>query len=147
MTYCVDSDLEKFRPSIMELGVGDWTQERSEAKRIIDRALDVGWYREEAEHMGVDWRDYPFASGYLLNSNDQLKTLACYKTLELAYMHLMKDSAEPDAFQVQMNIFKDLYLEELRQVLSAGLDYDWDGSGALTGWEKKRPSRRRLLRC
>lgn len=147
MPYSDDDDLTKIRPKIMEYGVGKWDDQRTEAEGIINRALEVGWYREEAEHLGVDWRDYPFDNSLMLDAATQLNRLSCYKTLELAYMHLMKDSPEPDGFERQMTLFAKRYSEELKAVLADGINYDWDESGVLGALEKRRPARRRLKRC
>ena len=147
MAYSKDADLAKVRPKIMEYGVSKWDDQRTEAEAQINRILDHDWYRPEANHLGVNWREYPFDSDNLLNGAEQLKTLSCYKTLSLAYLHLMKDAPEADAFERQHKLFEKLYAEELRGVLAAGIDYDWDESGVLASTETKRPVRRRLSRC
>ena len=147
MPYSTDLDLTKIRPKIMDYAVSKWDDQRTEAEEIIHRSLEVRWYREEAEHLGVDWRSYQFNPSLMLNGTAQLKRLSCYKTLELAFLHLMKDSPEPDAYERQMDLFSKRYGEELRAVLADGIDYDWDESGDLGMLEKSRPERRRTKRC
>lgn len=147
LVYCTDQDLVDVRSNILNFGVNSWKDQRDEAMAIIDRALEVGWYRREAEHLGVDWRSHTMDRTLFLNADAQLKRLACYKALELAFRYLMKESPEPDSFERMKDLYKGEYNEELRAVLSAGLDYDWDGSGALAASEKARPARRRLKRC
>jgi hypothetical protein len=147
MAYSTDEDLTDMRPKIMEYGVENWSNQRTEAEEIIHRALDIGWYRPEAQHLGVNWRDYPFDADLLLNGSTQLKRLSCLKTLELAYLYLMKDSPKEDAFERQRKLFKDEYTIELRNVLAEGVDYDWDDSGVLNYTENQRVTRRRLKRC
>lgn len=147
LVYCRDEDLVALRSNILDFGIDSWKDQRDEAMAIIDRALDAGWYRQEAEHLGVDWRKYPMDRTLFLNAESQLKRLACYKALELAFRYLMKESPEPDSFERMKDMYKEEYQSELKAVLNAGLDYDWDGSGALTAYEKSRPVRRRLSRC
>lgn len=147
MSYSTDEDLTKIRPKILDYGVVAWDNQRAEAETAINRILDHQWYRPEARHFGVDWQKYPFDSELMLNADTQLKTLSCYKTLELAYLYLMKDAPEPDAFERQYGIFKKMFADELRAALASGIDYDWDETGELASTEKARPVQRRLKRC
>jgi hypothetical protein len=147
MPYSTDEDLRKIRPKILEYGVAAWDDQRTEAEATIDRILDHSWYRGEANNLGVNWREYPFDNDLMLEADTQLKTLSCYKTLELAYLHLMKDAPEPDAFERQHGLFKKMFADELRLVLAQGINYDWDESGVLASVEKIRPVKRRLKRC
>jgi hypothetical protein len=38
----------------------------------------------------------------------------------------MNDAPEPDGFERQMKLFRDLYNEELSIIASSGVTYDWD---------------------
>lgn len=147
MSYSTDEDLTKIRPKIMDYGIVAWDNQRTDAETAIDRLLDRQWYRPEATHLGVNWREYPFDAALMLNAVIQLKTLSSYKTLELAYLYLMKDAPEPDAFERQHELFKKLFATELREVLATGIDYDWDENDELAAVEKIRPVQRRLKRC
>lgn len=143
--YCSESDLITIRPKILNLGVTDWTDQIVEAGSIIDRAIDVRWYRRVAEDNDVDWRVYKFDRDLLKNVDTQLKRLACYKTFELCFMYLMKHRAD-DAFEKERKLFSELYKEELQEVLLSGLDYDWDDDDLDTE-ETLVPRIRRLMRC
>lgn len=147
MPYSTDADLLKIRPKILSYNVAAWTDQRTEAETKIDKVIETQWYRPEANHLGVNWREYPFDQALMLEADEQLKTLSCYKCFELIYLYLMKDSPEEDAFERQHKLFKRLYADELRSVLATGINYDWDESGVLASVEKNRPSRRRLRRC
>lgn len=144
--YCTDDDLVKLRPDILNLGVSGWDDQIEEAGDVIDRALESKWYRARAEEYGIDWRETQFSRDNLKNAASQLTRLGCYKTLELAYLHLQKNQVS-DAFREQMLLFQKLYARELEEVLVSGLDYDWDASGALSADEKLAPRIRRLVRC
>jgi len=147
MPYSTDEDLTKIRPKIMNYGIENWAAQRVEAESYINRILDHQWYRPQCSDLGVDWRAYPFNSELLLNYAEQLKSLSCYKTLSLVYLYLMKDSPEEDAFERQHKLFSKLFADELRAVLAAGIDYDWDEDEELLSQETKRPMIRRLKRC
>jgi len=142
--YCEESDLIAIRPKILELGVTDWDTQITEACNIMDRAIEVRWYRRIAEENSVDWRVTRFDRDLLKSSDTQLKRLACYKSLELAFMYLMKHRAD-DAFEKERKMFSELYKEELQEVLLSGLDYDWDDDD-LDDDEILVPRVRRLMR-
>ena len=144
--YCAEDDLIKIRPNIMGLGVDDWSDQISKAGVIIDRAIDTFWYRRIAEENDIDWRTSVFNRDLLLSAATQLTDLGCYKTLELCYRYLMKDTKEADAYERQSELFKKLYEEELSDVLDSGVDYDWDESGAVDEGENIIPQVRRLVR-
>lgn len=146
-SYCTEDDMEKIRPKIMELGVDGWDDQIAEADAIIDRSLETRWYRQAAQDYGVDFRETPFDRTKLVDIAAQCTRLGCYKTLELAYIFLMKDAPDADAFERQAKTFRDLYTKELADVLATGLTYDWDASGDADYTEKYIPVRRRLVRC
>lgn len=142
-----EDDLVEVRPDILSYGVSDFEPQMEESEAIINRTLDSRWYRTVANEHGLVFRETPFDPTLLLNADTQIKRLACYKSLQLCYLHLMKEAPEPDAFERQMNTFKKLYADELVEVLAAGLDYDWDSSGAIDSGERAEPVIRRLQRC
>jgi len=144
--YCDDDDLVAQRPKILSLGVATWATQIAEATTIINRALETRWYRQACREYELDYRAYAFDPDLLLNAADQLTRLGTFKSLELAYMVLQKDSPEADAFERHAGSYRKLYGTELAEVLAQGLDYDWDDSGAIGDTEKRMPSMRRLKR-
>jgi hypothetical protein len=145
--YCTEDDLEKKRPNIMQLGVDGWDDQLAEADDIIDRAIEARWYRAACSEYNLDYRETPFDRTKLLNAAAEVTRLAVYKTLKLAYMHLQKDKGEADPFERQAANYRKLYVNELAEVLAAGLSYDWSDSGDLDYTEKSMPAVRRLARC
>lgn len=143
--YCGEGDLIKIRPKMLELGVTDWSEQIAEAGNIIDRAIEVKWYRRIAEENNVNWRTTLFDRDMLKSASSQIKRAACYKTLELVFMYLMKHRAN-DAFEKEREMFAKLYKEEINEVLLAGLDYDWDDDD-LDSDEISVPRVRRLMRA
>lgn len=144
MAYSTDADLVKIRPNIMDLGVDAWSDQHDEAALIIDRVIIARWYKTAASEYSLDWRDTEFDST-LVEDNTFLR-LSCYKALELAYLYLMKESPKEDPFEREMKLFRDLYNQELELVLSTGIGYDWDASGAVADTEKYQSFPRRLSR-
>lgn len=155
-TYCTDADMVAVRANILGLGVADWEKQRTDAYEYINKLILVRWYRPAAIAMGLNPEVYPhtgdFPQGYQgaafdpekLDA-DQLKDAAVYKSLELAYMHLMKEGAESDGFERFMNTFSNEFSKALDLELSIGLKYDWDDDGE-TEDEFYVKSARRLYR-
>jgi hypothetical protein len=144
MAYSDDADIIAIRPNITSLGVADWSDMHDKAAEKINRVIIRRWYKDAAAEYSLDWRDTEFNSA-LVEANT-LKDLSCFKTLELCYMYLMKDSPEPDGFEREMNLFRKLYNQELEEILAIGIGYDWDGSGAVVDTEKYQRIPRRLTR-
>jgi hypothetical protein len=130
----------------MQYGVSNWDDKIVEASDIINEDLDLRWYRGAAENHGMDWREYAFDPD-LLYSSTRVRRLAVYKSLELIYRFLTKDSPEADAFERQSKLYASLYERELKSLTTYGVDYDWDASGGITYEEKRQPTLRRLTRC
>jgi len=142
--YSTDDDLVKIRPNILDLGQGDWEDVHLEAFSIINRVLISRWYKVVAVEHGVDWWLTEFDPDRV--DVDQLLRLSCYKVLELAYMHLMKDSPESDGFERHATLFSKLYSQELKEVLGIGITYDWDADDEYDTEEKYEPAPRRNYR-
>jgi len=145
VTYCTDQDLLKYRPNILSLGVDSWEDQREMAHTDINRIITAKWYRQAAQKMGYD----PDLVAFVPESvqDDTLKKLECYRTLEYAYMHLMKESEKEDGFQRNMDLYARLYSTELGTILSIGIKYDWTGDGSIDSSENQLlPAQRRLYR-
>ena len=147
MAYSEDSDLIEIRPDILDLGVSGWDAKHNEAQLIIDRAIDRKWYRSIALDNNVDYRDVPYDGDTLSDGGVQLLRLSCYKTLELIYLFVQKNTEKGDGFERQRKIFKDLYTEEFNDVINSGIDYDWDRSGEVSIDEKMQTKKRRARRA
>jgi hypothetical protein len=142
--YASDLDLVKIRPNILNLGVKNWDDQHAEATRQINRVLEKRWYYERAADHGIDPTTTPFDQTKV--DGEQVKNLACYKALELVYLYLMKDAPSPDGFEREYKIFRDLYKEELSDLVTIGINYDWDEDDLFTGAERLQPRIRRLQR-
>lgn len=143
--YSTDDDLVKIRPNILDLGIGDWEEQHMEAFEIINRVLISRWYKIIAGEHGVDWWLTEFDPD--LVDSSQLLRLSCYKTLELIYTYLMKDGPDPDGFERNSKNFGKKYNEELKEVLSIGITYDWDADDEFDTEEKYEPAPRRIYRA
>jgi hypothetical protein len=134
-TYTSDQDLVKVRKNILELGVATWTDKISDAEEHLNRLVERRWYRGAAQERGLDWTETPFAPAKV-NPASQLKNLASYKALEMIYDYLATETQEPGAFERFRDHYARKFADELEEVLSIGIDYDWDASGAVSSDEK-----------
>lgn len=125
-TYSTDSDLIKFRPKILSLGIDDFSELRTEAYNQVNRIIELRWYRQVAAEFGFDYRNTQFTPGSV--KDGELTNLECFKLLELIYMNLKKDTQEPDGFARHEENFRKNFQEELDLVLATGIDYDWSGN-------------------
>lgn len=151
--YCEDADLVKIRPNILGLGVKGWTEQRQEAFTLMNRRFIKDWYKGQVIAHNTDipdwqasetWREQPFEPDNV--DEDQVKRAAVYKALELAYLHLMKDTVERDGYSRQHELFRGLYNDEMNELMAIGLNYDWDEDGTIQDDEKYYPTQRRLKR-
>lgn len=144
-TYCEDADLLTYRSNILSLGVADWEIQRAEAFSTINRMLIARWYNQAAKTQGVDPTLTFFEPAKI--EEGFLKRLECFKTLEFAYMILMKDAPDEDGFERNMKLFARQYGAEFDSVIGMGVSYDWSGDGTLDSEETKIRAPRRLMRC
>ena len=145
VVYSTDDDLIKIRPNILDLGVPEWIDQHKEAFKIINRAIIARWYKSVAAENEVDWTTTEFDAD--LVDISQVLRLACYKTLELAYIYLTQDSPNPGGFERENEAFARRYNSELNEVLAIGLSYDWDQDDEFDDSEKYQQPIRRLKRC
>jgi len=143
MAYCTDADMVAKRPNILSLGVTEWDTVRTDAETYINKRLLVGWYRPAAVAKGLDPGTAPFDPTKV--DTEQMKIPAVYKSLEFAYMNLMKDSPEADGFERNMNMFAGEFEKAFDLEMALGLKYDWDDDGE-TSDEYYVTSPRRLSR-
>ena len=142
--YTDDADLVKIRPNILGLGNATWTDQHEEAFKMLNRILEGRWYKEVALEHDVDYELAPFDPEKV--NIEQVKRVASYKTLELAYLFLMKDGPEEDGFEREHKMFRGLYKEEIANLLSVGVDYDWDEDDVIAEEERNQVRFRRLAK-
>lgn len=138
--YSNDEDLLERRSNITNLGIAEWQLIHYKSRDIINRDIEAGWYRQACEATGkrnyniplsyIDYRTTPFVPARMLNWIIQLKDLSVFKTLELVYEYLSKD-VEEDVFMKLSDRYKKKYNDELKRVIKAGIDYDWDADSII----------------
>lgn len=135
LPYSDDDDLISRRPNITNLGIAEWQLSHYKARDIVNRDIESGWYRKACESNNVDFRLTLFVPARMLNWSVQIKDLSVFKTLELVYEYLAKDVTE-DVFLSLSNKYAKKYEDELKRVIKAGIDYDWDADTFIDTEEK-----------
>jgi len=126
-TYCEDADMAEVRANILALGVTTWLTERTEAYNHINKLILVRWYRPAAIAMGLDPDTTPFDPTKV--DGDQIKRCAVFKSLELAFMKLMKEGEDADGYERFMDKFANEFIKCFDLEMALGLKYDWDNDG------------------
>ncbi|MCP4645848.1 MAG: hypothetical protein GY851_35720 [bacterium] len=145
--YSDDAEVLKVRPDCYDAGVAAFPNQHLEATRVINRAIDVGWYRAMAELFGIDPQSDPFTQSLLLNADTQLTALGTFKAVELIALFLSKMNKDEEKWERMRARYKEMYEAELAEVLGAGLDYDWDEDGTIDDDERAVNSPRFLVRA
>lgn len=156
-TYCTDEDMTAIRANIMDLGVTDWLIEREQAYEDINKLIIVRWWRQAAISMGLTPNVYPSmavrnsviptgATGTAFDptrlDTAQIKRCAVFKSLELAYMKLMKEGENADGFERLMDKFALEFTKAFDLEIAIGLLYDWDDDGETSDEAYVKTSRR-----
>ena len=134
LPYSNDDDLLEIRSNIASLGIAEWGLTHCKARDIINRDIEAGWYRQTCDIEGVDYRVTPFEPERMLSWSTQIKDLSVFKVLELAYEYLSKDM-EDDVFLQLSDRYAKKYNGELKRVVGAGIDYDWNDDDVIDSEE------------
>lgn len=144
--YSSHNDLRKYWAGIDQCGIDDLDDIQAEAYRLVNRDIELGWYRAQCDALDIDYTETRFAASSLEDTTP-CKALECFKLLELlaAALTLHPGTAESrDTWQEMRDHYHARYDDELAKVLSLGLQYDWD----TTTTDDITPAQpRRLTRC
>lgn len=148
--YSNDEDLLQYMPDVRTHGHKDFDDDHLEAKKDIDRIIEVRWYRPRL-HRRINQDielldgDVSFDPEKMLNAVAQLKKASCFLVLGEYILPKLSNftvtEGNGDEFQNRADYFADRFNREIDQVLNVGIDYDWDNSGMIDQDEDALPSR------
>ncbi len=146
------AEVQKYQPDIAEFGITDFDTQLQFAEDDVIRQIREEWW-ERYRHT-VRYKDVTkVTSVEMVQSkltDSQWKRCVVYKSLsEYIYPILTKwrtTDGGDDAFQVQINFYKDRYNAEFQAVLRDGVEYDEDGGGSIADSEKEPLHMLRLVR-
>ena len=149
-----NSDLQKIQPDILGFGITDFGVQIQLAENDVLRRIREEWW-ERYRHT-VRYKDITKVTSVEMTSskltNAQWELSVVYLALwKYIYPQLTKwrdpDTGEgKDAFQVQIDFYRDRYEEEFQSVLRDGVEYDEDGGGSVSDSEKEPIHHLRLVR-
>ena len=142
--YTQDADILKYRPELANYDLEYLDEYHTQATLEINQSLEAFWYRAAADDKGIDWQETEFDQDLLLNSDTQIKKLACYRVLYLIFASLANEV--DGSYSALRDYYDKLYHNEFEEALKRGINYDWDKSGAIDADEKAKKSRKRLVR-
>ena len=149
-----NSDLQKIQPDILGFGITDFGVQIQLAENDVLRRIREEWW-ERYRHT-VRYKDITKVTSVEMTNSKLTDSQWKYSVVYLAlwkyiYPQLTKwrdpDTGEgKDAFQVQIDFYRDRYDEEFQSVLRDGVEYDEDSSGAVSNSEKEPIHHLRLVR-
>ena len=149
-----NSDLQKIQPDILGFGITDFGVQIQLAENDVLRRIREEWW-ERYRHT-VRYKDITKVTSVEMTNSKLTDSQWKYSVVYLAlwkyiYPQLTKwrdpDTGEgKDAFQVQIDFYRDRYDEEFQSVLRDGVEYDEDGGGSVSDREKEPIHHLRLVR-
>jgi hypothetical protein len=144
MAFSTDADLLDLVPDILSLGIGSFVLEHPKAQADIERELRIRWWPKKR---------LSFTDSHTYYEMDANKLTAAQFTRASAYLVLCRYAltqltnwVQDDRFVHMIEFYKSRYNEELEAVLDDGVEYDVDGSGTITDYEKQSQNVNRLDR-
>ena len=114
-----------FNWSNLGLSAGTVTEILSQVDTIMDREIDIRWYRREAEEHSLDWRGtaaYRFDRDLLTIA--PFAKAASYLAAHLAYTANL--TANPDCAVLETaKLYRSMFNDELESVFHEGVEYEW----------------------
>ena len=149
-----NSDVQGIQPDILGYGITDFGTQLQYAEDDVLRKIRAEWW----ERWGyvVRYKDITKVTTVEMTDTKLTDSQWIYSVVYMAlwkyvYPQLTKwrdgNTGEgKDAFQVQIDFYRDRYNEEFAQVLKDGVEYDEDGGGSVSNSEKEAIHTLRLVR-
>ena len=144
MAFSTDSDLANLIPDILELGINSFSEEHAKAQADIERTLRIKWWPKKRLSLSEPSSYAEMDATKLVAT--QFMTTSVYLVLWRYVLPQLTNWVEGDRFSTMIDFYKARYNEELEAVLDDGVEYDADGSGTITDFEKQSQHVNRLDR-
>ena len=120
-----NTSLQKIQPDILGFGISDFADQLQFAENDVLRRIREEW-----------WERYRHQVRY--------KDITKITSVEMDSSKLTGEGK--DAFQVQIDFYRERYEEEFQAILRDGVEYDEDGGGTVSDSEKEPIHFLRLVR-
>ena len=154
-TFSVASaDLQDYQPDILGYGIADFDTQLQFAEDDVIRQVREEWW-ERYRHT-VRYKDITKVTSIEMDKTklvaSQFKRAVLYKALSDYIFPILTKWKDPqggdgaDAFQVQLDFYRQKYNEEFQAILRDGVSYDENNSGTISVDEKEPIHHLRLVR-
>ena len=137
MAFSNDSDLVALVPDILSFGITSFSSEHALAEADIERKIRADWW----DKRGFSGELKP---QYLTDA--QWKHSSAYLVLWKYALPKLTNWVDNDRFLEMIDFYKSRFAEEIEAVFKDGVEYDADGSGAISDEEKTPINDGRLVR-
>ena len=137
MAFSNDSDLVALVPDILSFGITSFSSEHALAEADIERKIRADWW----DKRGFSGELKP---QYLTDA--QWKHSSAYLVLWKYALPKLTNWVNNDRFLEMIDFYKSRFAEEIEAVFKDGVEYDADGSGAISDEEKTPINDGRLVR-
>jgi len=148
LTIATIEDVLDYEPQIQEYGIFDWDDALAKGKEDVLRHLRIEWFPTQQ----IGKFDITVIGLNVEMEEDkldpaQLKRAHVYRTLAYyIFPRLSKFEPELDVFQMRMEHYRNLWREEIDDVIKDGVHYDIDSDGTFSDLEKESTYFGRLRR-
>lgn len=142
------ADVLDYEPQIQEYGIFDWDDALEKGRQDVLRHLRIEWFPTQQ----IGRFDITVIGLNVEMEEDkldpaQLKRAHVYRTLAYyIFPRLSKFEPEMDVFQMRMEHYRNLWREEIDDVIKDGVHYDIDSDGSFSDLEKESSYFGRLRR-
>ena len=146
-----NSDLQAIQPDILGFGITDFGSQLQFAEDDVLRKIRAEWW-ERYRHQ-VRYKDITKVTTVEMTdtklTDAQWKKSVVYNAMWKYILPILtkwKEVGDMDSFQIQIDFYRDRFVEEFNQVLKDGVEYDEDGGGTIADSEKETMHTNRLVR-
>ena len=149
-----NSNLQAIQPDILGFGITDFGDQLQFAENDVLRRIREEWwerYRPQVRYKDITKVTTVEMTNSKLTNAQWTQSVVYLALWKYVYPILTKwrdpDTGEgKDAFQVQIDFYRDRYEEEFQAILRDGVEYDEDGGGTVSDSEKEPLHMLRLVR-
>ena len=148
LTIATIADVLEYEPNIQDYGIFDWDDALAKGKEDVLRHLRIEWFPTQQ----IGKFDITVIGLNVEMEEDkldpaQLRRAHVYRTLAYyIFPRLSKFEPEMDVFQMRMEHYRNLWREEIDDVIKDGVHYDIDSDGSFSDLEKESSYFGRLRR-
>ena len=148
------SHLQKIQPDILGFGITEFDDQLQLSENDVLRRIREEWwerYRHEVRYKDITKVTSVEMTDTKLTDSQWIYAVVYNSLWKYIFPQLTKwkdptGGEGKDAFQVQIEFYKDRYEEEFQAILRDGVEYDEDGGGTVSDSEKEPLHQLRLVR-